>query len=107
MGGGDIVTVFYSTAPLGKEQMTMAPVVTQRMLERSVTVLQNLQPWAGYTLGWAYGQPRLEAHDGSMDISMRGTKRYVNEVVWVLIKVIRMAEAHDQDTTAYVQRLRS
>jgi len=85
----------------------MTMTVTKAMVERTVKVLQNLQPWAGYSLGWAYGQPRLEANGGSMDISMRGTKRYVNEVMWVLIKVIRMAEAHDQDTTAYVQRLRS
>ena len=73
--------------------------VTKAMLERSVKVLQAHQPWADYSIGWAYGQPRLEAKNGSVDISPRGTKRQVNDYIWTMIKALRMEEDHKRDAT--------
>ena len=71
--------------------------MTKAMLERSISVLQAHQPWADYSIGWAYGQPRLEAKNGSVDISPRGTKRQVNEYIWMMIRALQMAEAHERD----------
>ena len=73
--------------------------VTKAMLERSVQVLRAHQPWADYSIGYAYGQPRLEAKNGSVDVSPRGTKRLVNDYMWTMLKALRMEEDHKRDAT--------
>ena len=48
--------------------------VTQADLERMCGVLNRSAAGRDYSIGYAYGQPRLESHAGSRDVSPRLSK---------------------------------
>ena len=81
-----------------KERTTMTThlsgphAVTKAMLERVLEALQTHQPWAGYQLDWAYGQPRLEARNGATSVTERNTKRNTIEAMRAILTVLRMSD---------------
>jgi len=71
--------------------------ITQKQLNHYCGILDSKLPNAGFSIGYAYGQPRLEAERGSRDVSPRGTKREVYEFVRAMIIALDYKTALDSD----------
>jgi len=70
----------------------MAYRVTKAMLDKQIDWLNKISG-GDYCLGWAYGGVRVEAEQGSRDISPRGTKREVS----MYLRVMHQAVTRYQD----------
>ena len=71
--------------------------ITNDMLERSLGLLREYQPWADYSLNF-WNTPRtvrLEAKKGKVDISERGTNRDVYQYIRAMITALRMEEQNE------------
>ena len=71
------------------------PPITKQQLEFALSQLQALQPWADYSIGYAYGGTRLESMGGSIDISDRGTKRQTYDYIRAMLQALRSQQMHD------------
>ena len=68
--------------------------VTKELLNRSLEELQLLQPWANYALADKHKGVRVECRNGPHDMSPRGSKREVNNYIWMMIFAIKMELNH-------------
>jgi hypothetical protein len=63
----------------------MKDAITKKQLDHYVAILNNQLPNADFSVGYAYGGARLEAKNGSRDVSPRRTKRDVYEFIAAML----------------------
>lgn len=77
----------------------MRQAITQKQLNHYCGILDSKLPNAGFSIGYLYGQPRLEAERwcGTTGVSPRGTKREVYEFVRAMIIALDYKTALDSE----------
>mgnify|MGYP003657691028 CR=1 FL=1 len=77
----------------------MRITVTKQHLEESVQVLNERIPGVGFSVGYAYGEARLERRNGSVDVT--GTKREILSYIIAMIAGFEECERRASHSTSH------